>query len=97
MRCTASLASNGVVYLGGKLDGTGGIAAVDAASGNLLWQVPANNDVRALALSADGSTLYAGGNFTTVNGVTHRHVAALNTADHSLVSAFKGVARWHGP
>ena len=48
--------------------------------------VPANNDVRALALSADGSTLYAGGNFNTVNGVTHRHVAALNTADHSLVS-----------
>ncbi|HEY2878243.1 hypothetical protein [Nocardioides sp.] len=88
----ASLSNNGVVYLGGKLDGTGGIAAVDAASGNLLWLVPANNDVRALALSADGSTLYAGGNFTTVNGVTHRHVAALSTANHSLVTAFKGVA-----
>jgi hypothetical protein len=88
----ASLSSNGVVYLGGKLDGTGGIAAVNASTGALLWQVPANNDVRALALSADGSTLYAGGNFTTVNGVTHRHVAALSTADHSLVTAFKGVA-----
>jgi hypothetical protein len=88
----ASLSSNGVVYLGGKLDGTGGIAAIDAATGNLLWQVPANNDVRALALSADGSTLYAGGNFTTVNGVTHRHVAALSTADHGLVTAFRGRA-----
>ena len=88
----ASLAGNGVVYLGGKLDGTGGIAAVDATTGSLLWQVPTNGDVRALALSSNGSTLYAGGGFTTVNGVTHRHLVALSTATHTLISTFKGGA-----
>jgi len=88
----ASVSGNGVVYLGGKLDGTGGIAAVNADTGNLLWMVPANNDVRALALSPDGSTLYAGGAFTTVNGATHKHVAALKVSDHSVIATFKGAA-----
>jgi PQQ-like domain len=88
----ASTTGNGVVYLGGKLDGTGGIAAVDASTGSLLWRIPANNDVRALALSTDGTTLYAGGNFSTVNGITHRHLVAINVADHSLITGFKGTA-----
>jgi hypothetical protein len=88
----ASVAGNGVLYLGGKLDGTGGIAAIDAGTGNLLWQVPADNDVRALALSPDGSTLYAGGSFTAVAGVTHKHLVALNVADHSLLATWKAKA-----
>jgi hypothetical protein len=88
----SSVSRGGVVYLGGKLDGTGGIAAVDGATGRLLWQVPADNDVRALALSPDGSRLYAGGSFTTVNGQTRKHVAAITVADHSLVSGWKGRA-----
>ena len=88
----SSVTGNGVVYLGGKLDGTGGVAAVDPTTGGLLWMVPANNDVRALALSPDGSTLYAGGNFTTVSGVTHRHVVALKAADHSVISSWKAAA-----
>jgi PKD domain-containing protein len=88
----SSVAAGGVVYLGGLLNGTGGIAAVDAGTGALLWQMPTDDDVRALALSADGSTLYAGGQFTTVDGVTHKRVVAINTSDHSLVSTFKGSA-----
>jgi hypothetical protein len=88
----ASLAGNGVVYLGGKLDGTGGIAAVDPATGNLLWMVPANKDVRALALSADGSTLYAGGTFSTVDGATHRHLVAIDVASHTVVAKWKAGA-----
>jgi hypothetical protein len=88
----SSVSRDGVVYLGGKLDGVGGIAAIDATTGNLLWQVPAGNDVRALALSEDGTTLYAGGSFTSVDGVTHRHLVALDVADHSLISAWKARA-----
>lgn len=88
----SSVSGNGVVYVGGKLDGTGGIAAVDAATGNLLWQIPANGDVRALALSPDGSRLYVGGGFNTVDGVTHKHLLVVNTADHSIVSPWKGTA-----
>jgi len=88
----SSVTGGGVVYVGGKLDGIGGIAAVDAATGNLRWLLPASNDVRALALSADGSRLFAGGSFTTVNGQTRKHLVAINVADHSLVAPWKGTA-----
>jgi PQQ-like domain len=88
----SSLASGNVVYLGGKLDGTGGIAAIDATTGNLLWMVPANNDVHALTLSPDGSTLYAGGDFSTVDGMTHRHLVAINVADHTVLPNWKAGA-----
>jgi hypothetical protein len=86
----SSVSQNGVVYVGGKLDGTGGIAAVDASTGNLLWQLAANGDVRALTLSPDGSRLYAGGGFSLVDGVTHKHLVVINTADHSIVTPWKG-------
>jgi outer membrane protein assembly factor BamB len=88
----SSLTGNGVVYLGGRLDGTGGIAAIDPATGDLLWTVPTNNDVRALTLSADGNTLYAGGKFSAVDGVTHRHLVAINVADHTVIPNWKAGA-----
>lgn len=88
----SSLAGNGVLYVGGKLDGIGGIAAIDPATGNTLWVVPANKDVRALALSPDGSTLYAGGTFSTVDGATHRHLVAINVADHTVLPKWKAAA-----
>jgi hypothetical protein len=88
----SSVSRAGVVYVGGKLDGVGGVAALDAGTGQLLWQLPADNDVRALALSDDGTRLYAGGGFTAINGQTRKHVAAINLADHSLVSGWKGRA-----
>jgi hypothetical protein len=88
----SSVSGNGVVYVGGKLDGTGGIAAVDAGTGNLLWQLPANGDVRALTLSADGTMLYAGGGFNTVDGASHKHLVVISTADHSIIDPWKGTA-----
>jgi PQQ-like domain len=91
----SSVSRNGVVYVGGKLDGTGGIAALDVSTGDLLWQLPADNDVRALALSDDGTRLYAGGAFTAVDGLPHQHLAAINTADHSVVGSWN--ARAAGP
>ena len=93
----SSLAGNGVLYVGGKLDGIGGIAAIDPATGNTLWVVPANKDVRALALSPDGSTLYAGGTFSTVDGATHRHLVAINVADHTVLAELEGGRRRRGP
>ena len=89
----ASTQRGGVVYLGGKLDGTGGIAALDASSGSLLWMVPADGDVRALTLSDDGSTLFAGGKFLSVDGATHRNLVALNLADHTVIPTWKPSVR----
>jgi hypothetical protein len=88
----SSVSRRGVVYLGGKLDGVGGIAAVDAGTGNLLWQVPANGDVRALALSGDGTRLYAGGSFTTVNGATRQQLVALSVPNHNVITSWKARA-----
>jgi hypothetical protein len=87
------LAGNNVVYVGGKLNGTGGIAAVSSTTGALLWMVPTDKDVRALALSPDGSTLYAGGAFTTVDGTARRGLVALDVDTHSIVSSWNGGAR----
>ncbi|WP_137293321.1 PKD domain-containing protein [Nocardioides dongxiaopingii] len=38
--------------------------------------------------SPDGSRVYVGGDFTTVDGLARGHVAAFNTADNSLVASF---------
>ncbi|WP_375546702.1 CBM96 family carbohydrate-binding protein [Streptomyces gossypii] len=45
--------------------------------------------VRALAVSPDGSTLYAGGRFGAVNGTSVSNVAAVDLADCSVKSGFK--------
>ncbi|MFC7220040.1 DNRLRE domain-containing protein [Streptomyces polyrhachis] len=44
--------------------------------------------VRALAVSPDGSTLYAGGNFGTVNGVSRSRVAAIDIPTCTVKAGF---------
>jgi PQQ-like domain len=78
------------VYVGGQF--SGGIAALDASTGALLWSATTDGDVRALTLSDDGSRLFAGGAFVTVNGQTHRHLVALSTADGSLIPGWRASA-----
>jgi hypothetical protein len=48
------------------------------------WSPSANNTVRALALSPDGSRLYLGGTFTNVNGSVRSRLAAVDTTSGSL-------------
>lgn len=88
----ASVSRSGVVYVGGMLDGTGGIAALDAATGTLLWLLPTDDSVRALALSADGRVLFAGGSFSTVNGHAAGHLTAIAVASHTPVTGWAGSA-----
>ena len=76
------------IYVGGTFTGTGGIAALDAATGALLWSASTDGDVRALAVSADGSRLLAGGSFLTVNGTTHKRLVALSAVDGSVVTTW---------
>ncbi|MBL7992119.1 MAG: VCBS repeat-containing protein, partial [Candidatus Kapabacteria bacterium] len=53
------------------------LAAIDAATGAILpWDPNVNASVSALTINAAGTTIYAGGNFTTVNGGTTRNYAA---------------------
>ena len=48
-----------------------------------------DGQVYAVAASADGSRIYIGGDFTTINGVTRNRIAAFDTATGALVS------NWH--
>ncbi len=52
------------------------------------WDANVNAEVRALALSENGSTVYAGGVFTSIGGQTRNYIAALNTAGTGSATAW---------
>lgn len=70
-------------------------AAFDAATGAptgcklSFTQSSGTATVRALALSPDGETLYAGGQFASVNGVGVSNIAAIDTASCTPRTNFK--------
>jgi PKD repeat protein len=47
-----------------------------------------NGPVTTVVPASDGTTVYVGGNFSTVNGVTRNRVARINVSDGSLVPTF---------
>ena len=66
------------------------LAAFDVAGGSLLpWNPDANGTVRALAVSADGTKLYVGGDFTKIGGVSAPKIAMLDRATGQVVKTFK--------
>lgn len=97
----ALASARGAVYLSGDFTsvrppgaaaGTGEVArnhlaAFDASSGALL---PFNHNLSAKAFvmtpSADGGTLYIGGDFATIDGVSRSRLAAFDTATGNLTS-----------
>ena len=85
----SSLGTSHRVFVGGTFAGGGGVAALDPATGALLWSTPTDGDVRGMALSEDGSTLFVGGGFTHVSGTPHRHLAALSVADGAVKPKWK--------
>jgi outer membrane protein assembly factor BamB len=80
-----------VVYLGGQfsaLVGPGGnhvarrnLAAIDVRTGKPTSWAP-SADAQVYALASDGTNIYAGGQFSTVNGVTRQHYAVLDLSGH---------------
>jgi hypothetical protein len=67
------------------------LAAFDATTGDLVTSFTPvlNGQVYAVAASPDGSRIFFGGDFTTVNGVTRNRIAAFDTATGALVSHWK--------
>ena len=63
------------------------IAAYNINNGRFDGNFRPNLDKPAYAVDTDNTSVYIGGNFTTVNGNTHRKIAKL-TAAGSLVSSF---------
>ncbi|CAN5125372.1 hypothetical protein BH09ACT1_BH09ACT1_13530 [soil metagenome] len=51
-----------------------------------------NGQGRAIAASPDGTRLYVGGDFTTVDGATHTRIAAFNLTTNALITTFTASA-----
>jgi trimeric autotransporter adhesin len=71
----------------GKTYSRNNLAAIDANTGRLVqnWNPNAarsggTSEVRAMALSSDGTRLFAGGTFSRVSGQPHSRLAAIDTA-----------------
>jgi dipeptidyl aminopeptidase/acylaminoacyl peptidase len=92
------------VYLGGRFTAVNGqartrLAMVDGATGSLdpSWTPAANDLVRALGVSADGTRVFAGGDFTSINGFSRPYLAALSPTTGALDSAWTRPSAPNGP
>ncbi|MDQ1607913.1 MAG: trimeric autotransporter adhesin [Microbacteriaceae bacterium] len=88
----ALAATNTAVYAGGTfstVNGTprGYIAKINASNGSLVtsWAASADYVVDALAVSTDGSKVYAGGRFQKMNGAAHYGLAMLSGTNGSAL------------
>jgi hypothetical protein len=75
------------VYAGGSFTTVKGrsrhrLAAIGTGSAAVLaaWHPNANSTVRALTVSPGGRRIFAGGDFTSLNGKAHPHLVALNVS-----------------
>ena len=69
------------------------LMAYDLTTGVMTGFAPVlNGQVKSVVASPDGSRIYVGGDFTTVNGGSRSRIAAFNTSDGSLVTGFLAAA-----
>jgi hypothetical protein len=69
--------------------GRANLLAFNITTGNLTsFTHSLNAQGLRVAASPDGSRVYVGGDFTTVDGISRRHLAAFSTATGALVSSF---------
>ncbi len=90
VRAVALSADGNTVYVGGDFTSIGGlarknIASLYASTGNVTaWNPIASGSpypyVDSLAVSADGSTVYVGGNFDSIGGQARNNIAALDAS-----------------
>ena len=91
-RAMAVTATNTTVYVGGNFtklsDGSlrNRLAAFSRTTGDTLaWAPSADNLVRKLKMTPDGSKLVVGGNFSTINGSAPRRLAAVDPVSGARV------------
>ncbi|WP_315095894.1 alkaline phosphatase [uncultured Cellulomonas sp.] len=70
------------------------LLAYDVTTGELLtgWAPVLNGPAYSVAASPDGTRIYVGGDFTSVNGVARNRFAVLDATTGALVTAFTGGA-----
>src|SRR5439155_5663408 len=79
-----------LIYVGGafkQVDGQtrGNIVALNQdGSVSSTFAAVANDNVRSMALAPDGTTLFVGGNFTTMDGVARVSVARVDLSTRAL-------------
>jgi hypothetical protein len=92
--------SDSALYVGGRFTTIAGqprtqVAVLDTASGNLIsWKPNIQGQVFSTyvtALTALGNTIYVGGNFASVNGVSRQNLAAIDSLSAQL-GPWSGVA-----
>jgi hypothetical protein len=89
--------SGGTIYAGGEFSSVGGspsvtrtkLAAFDTNGSLTAWNpvIAGASGVEVYALAVSGNTVYVGGNFNTINGVTRNRLAAID-ADTGLATAW---------
>ena len=87
--------ANGRYYIAGDFTQVGGetqrfIAAIEVATGQLdtSFRPVVSGEVFSIALSPDGSDLYLGGLFSSVNGVTRNNIAKIDAITGELDTSF---------
>ncbi|HET9600826.1 MAG TPA: hypothetical protein VFP08_04525 [Acidimicrobiales bacterium] len=73
---------------GGQTQPRANLAAFCLANGSLLSTFVANTNGQVWALTTDGTSLFAGGNFTTVNGGAANRLVKLNPATGQVDTTF---------
>jgi hypothetical protein len=106
----AILYHGGAVYIGGEFTsvrppnnapGVGEvrrnhIAAFNASTGALLpFRHDVNGTVQSLAISGGGTRIYAGGDFTRVDGAVRNHLAAFDSSTGALTNAWRSSTNGH--
>ncbi len=83
-----------VTPVGGSAVTKNYLLAFDATTGALstTFNPTITAEVTSLAVSPDQQSIYVGGSFNTVNGVTMRKLAKLNVSNGALVAGFANVA-----
>lgn len=91
-----AVVSGNTIYVGGtftaaRWNGTSstrhGLAAVNATTGALLpWNPNATGEVRTLAV--DGNNVYAGGNFTSIGGLSRTRLAEIDGTTGAVKTSF---------